>query len=145
MSGGRERKSWALVAHIMHPDNTNQTQSHSSWSWAAVCYLVWCGKCDTQAYGEGERGRQVIQDYSADMSFLWTCYSCSIVFCVKRRGATPSVCSKLSSGTHQWRTVDQHRRRDNELPFPLSTPSPFSDSHTLKLCFACFLVRRAFQ
>lgn len=29
--------------------------------------------------------RQVIQDYSADMSFPWMCYSFSIVFCARRR------------------------------------------------------------
>lgn len=81
--GGRE--SWATAAQILYLDNTDQTQSHSSWGWATVCYLVWCGTCDTQTHGEGERSRQVIQDYSADMSFPRTCYSCSIVFCVKRR------------------------------------------------------------
>lgn len=34
---------------------------------------------------KAKRGRQVIQDYGAGVSFLSTCYSCTVVFCVKRR------------------------------------------------------------
>lgn len=62
----------------------HQTRIHSSWGWV-LCYLVWCGTCDTATYGEGGPSRQVIQDYSTDMSFLRTPHSCPMVFCVKHR------------------------------------------------------------
>lgn len=75
------------------------------------------------------------------MSFLWTLLSQLTRLLREMQSSTPSVCSKLSSGTHQWRTVDQHRRRDNELPLPCQRhPVFFPPSDNLKLTFASFQV-----
>lgn len=133
--------SWAPAAHILYLDNTDQTKSRSSRGWATVCYLVWCGTRDT--HGGGERGRQVIQDYSADMSFPWTCYSCSIVFCVKRRVqphlSAPNSLAPINGAP--WTSI--HGEIMSSRCLVNANPPP--NSRTLKLPFAHFQVCRALQ
>lgn len=138
-----EWESWAPAAHILYLENTDQTQSHSSWGRATVCYLVWCG---TQTHGEGERSRQVIQDYSADMSFPWTCYSCSIVFCVKRRvqphlSAPNSPLAPISDAP--WTSIDDEIMSScclvNAIPF---LRQPHSLSSRFPVCSSVNKVSR---
>lgn len=100
-----------------------------------------------------ERGRQVIQDYGVDMSFPWTCYSCSIVFCVIRRvqphlSAPNSPLAPINGAP--WTSIDDEIMSScclvNAVPPHHHQPSPPpSDSHTLKLPLAHFLMCRALQ
>lgn len=107
------------------------------WGWAAVCYIVWCGTCDTQKHGEGERGRQVIQDYSADMSFPWTCYSCSIVFRVKCRvqphlSAPNSPLAPINGAP--WTSIDDEIMSSRCLVNAVPFFPPLNGSHTFTAC-----------
>lgn len=75
MSGGR--KPVSRCKYIV------STQSRSNTAVEALSHsLLSCLMWDVR---HTRRGRQVIQDYSADMSFPCTRYSCSNVFCVKHR------------------------------------------------------------
>lgn len=110
--------------------------------------VIWsdveCATCRRTA--KGERSRQVIQDYSDDMSFPWTCYFCWSVFCVKHRVQThlsaPNSPLAPINGT-PWTSIDDEimssRCLVNAIPYFLP------DSHAPKLPFASFAVCRALR
>lgn len=105
---------------------------------------VECATCRRTA--KGERSRQVIQDYSDDMSFPWTCYFCWSVFCVKHGAQThlsaPNSPLAPINGT-PWTSIDEEimssRCLVNAVPYFLP------DSHAPQLPFASFAVCRALR
>ncbi|CAJ1063037.1 Hypothetical predicted protein [Xyrichtys novacula] len=108
-----------------------------------ICSDVECATCRRTA-AKGERSRQVIQDYSDDMPFPWTCYFCSGVFCAKH-GVQPHLSAPNSPlapiNGAPWTSIDDEimssRCLVNAIPYFLL------DSHAPKLPLASFSVCRA--